>query len=221
MRHAPAEQRVACGLRLVHVCVEDVPGKLRKLLDVRHRHGALGRVEGVADDQGAEGLAEWVGARIKLATAARPAPGDRGDHIGAALHRRALHVVHQAADAAHLLPAPGATRAAMHQVRQRGAVAGGFAGAMAVHRDDAPVKGSQPEHQLCRQCIVGAEHRGGKTAAATARERDGLSAGAVRHHRAHRPEGLDAWTACARPGSRQYSSVGAMKAPRSASAPRG
>ena len=47
--------------------------------------------------------------------------------------RRALHVVQHAAHAAHLLAAAGAPRPAVHEVRQRRAVARGLLRAVAVH----------------------------------------------------------------------------------------
>ena len=87
-------------------------------------------VERVADGELVEGFAERMGAGVELARAPHPAPAHRGDDVRRALHRGALHVVHHAADAAHLLAAAGAPRAAVHQVRQRRAVAGGLLGAV-------------------------------------------------------------------------------------------
>src|SRR6185312_5384597 len=124
------EQRVAGRLGLVGVGVEAVARQRREALDVLHRDGALGGVEGVADEQLAERLAERVGPGIELARPLRPAAGDRGNEIGRALHGRALHVVQYAADAAHLLAAAGASRAAVHQLRQRRAVPGRLLGAV-------------------------------------------------------------------------------------------
>src|SRR5262249_10866260 len=74
---APAEERIARRLRLVHVRVEMVAGECREALDVRDRHLALPRVEGVTDGERRERLAERVHARVALARAAHPAPGDR------------------------------------------------------------------------------------------------------------------------------------------------
>ena len=52
-----------------------------------------------------------------------PHPGERGEHLGRALHGGALHVVQHGTDAAELLAAAGATGSAVHEVRQRRAVA--------------------------------------------------------------------------------------------------
>ena len=62
-----------------------------------------------------------------------------GEHVGRALHGRALHVVQHAADAAHLLAAAGAAGAAVHQGGQRRAVPGGLAGVVAVEHEQPAV----------------------------------------------------------------------------------
>jgi hypothetical protein len=64
------------------------------------------------------------------------------EDVRAALDGGALHVVHDAADAAQFLAAAGASRAAMDHVRQRRAVAGGLLGAVAVVDIDAAMGGA-------------------------------------------------------------------------------
>ena len=69
-----------------------------------------------------------------------PDPGDRRQHVGRALHGRALHVVQHGADAAELLAAAGAAGAAVHEMRNGGAVACRGAGVVAVEDQHAAVE---------------------------------------------------------------------------------
>ena len=63
-----------------------------------------------------------------------------------ALERGALHVVQHAAHAAHLLAAAGATRTAVHEVRQRRAVAGRLLRAVAIDEHEPAVIRRGAEH---------------------------------------------------------------------------
>ena len=191
MRNATAEERIAGRRSLVHVRVEPIAREVREALDVLERDLAFRGVEGIADRKLPEGFAERVHAGLQLAGAPHPPPGDRRHDIGRALHGGALHVVHHAADAAHLLAAAGAPRTSVHQVRQRRAVAGGLPGAVAVHDHDAAVIRRQSQYQLRRHGIVGAEDRAGQAPAPAPRERDGLFERVIGHERAHRTKGLD------------------------------
>jgi len=56
VRDATAEQRIARGLRFVHVRVELISRQVRKTLDVRDRDLAFRGVEGIADRKLREGL---------------------------------------------------------------------------------------------------------------------------------------------------------------------
>jgi hypothetical protein len=56
------------------------------------------------------------------------------------LQRRALHVVRDAANAAHFFAAAGAAGAAVDHVRHRRAMAGGFFGAVAIDEGDAAME---------------------------------------------------------------------------------
>ena len=68
---------------------------------------------------------------------------------GRALQGRALHVVQDTADAAHLLAAAGAAGAAVDQGRERRAVAGRFLAAVAVDDQQAAVIGGDAQRP-CR-----------------------------------------------------------------------
>ena len=95
------------------------PRQGRELLDVGNRDLALRGFQRVAQLELVEGDAERVAPRIELPAAPDPTPADGCDGVGRALHRGALHVVQHAANAAHLLAAAGASRAAVNQRRQR------------------------------------------------------------------------------------------------------
>src|ERR1700741_1898461 len=73
---------------------------------------------------------------------------------GAALDGGALHVVEAAAHAAHLRTAPGAAWAAVHEHRQRGAVAGGLGGGVIVEDEEAAVPGRGAKHDLAGEVRV-------------------------------------------------------------------
>ena len=71
-----------------------------------------------------------------------------------ALDRGALHVVEHAADAAELLAAAGAAGAAVHEHRQRRAVAGGLGGVVAVEDQDPAVPRREAEHDVAGDVAV-------------------------------------------------------------------
>ena len=148
MGHSAAEQRIAGGFALAHVRVVGIARQSRELLDVLDGDRAFGGIEGIAELQFTKRDAERVAARVILPRTARPALCDRGDRVGRALDGRALHVMHDTADAAHLLTASGPTRAPVHQVRQRRAMPGGFFGAMAIDHHNTAMEWGEAEHQL-------------------------------------------------------------------------
>ena len=80
---------------------------------------ARARLDGVADAQGAERLGERVGVVEVARGALDPAAGGGLQHARAGLDGGALHVVVDAAHAAHLLAAAGPAGAAVHEHRQR------------------------------------------------------------------------------------------------------
>ena len=157
-------------------------------------HFAQLRADGVADVQGAQVLPERVLAfgleREVAVRAGVPDAGDGGQHVRRALDGGALHVVQDGADAAELLAAAGAAGAAVDQVRDRGAVAGGAAGVLAVEHEHAAVVGGDAGDELAGHGgIVGAD-RGDERAAAAGGEADGVGQVRVADHRGHRAEGL-------------------------------
>ena len=83
-----------------------------------------------------------------------------------ALERGALHVVQHAAHAAHLLATAGASRPAVHQMRQRRAVPGRFLRAVAVDDHEPAVIRRGAEHDLARHVVVRGEQRADEAAAA-------------------------------------------------------
>ena len=101
--------------------------------------------------------------------------GDGGQHPRAGLHRRALHVVQHAADAAHLLAAAGPPRAAVHQRGQRRSVPGGLGCVLAVQHEEPAVPGRQAEDHVAGEGDVGRDDRAGQAAPAARRELDHLS----------------------------------------------
>ena len=110
---------------------------------------------------------------------------------GRALDGGALHVVLDAADAAHLLAAAGAAGAAVDEDRQRRAVAGGGLGAQAVADQHAAVERGEAEDGLLGDRLVVGEDRGDEAALAAPGERDGLVEVVVGHDGGDRAEGLD------------------------------
>ena len=140
MGDAAGEERVALGRLLVHVGVERVAGEMREVLDVVERDGALFRLKRLADreivvsDSGTDGAPRSIGAPFDQL------PVIALQHRRRGLHRAALHVVREAADAAEFLAAAGAAGAAMHHLRHRRAVAGLLLAAVAIDDDEAAVE---------------------------------------------------------------------------------
>src|SRR3546814_15657110 len=96
------------------------------MLDILERDGAAVRLERIADLQLRDALAERVDLAGRLVRARQPLVHDFRQHVRRALMCRALHVMGDAADAAHLLAAAGAAGAAMDEHGARGAWAGQF-----------------------------------------------------------------------------------------------
>ena len=117
--------------------------------------------------------------------------GDRGDHRRRGLDRGALHVMLDAADAAHLLAAAGAAGAAVDQHRQRRAVAGRFGGVGAVDHQHPAVIGGGALDELARGVGRMGEQRQREAAHAAIGERDRVGHVLVGHDRRDRTERLD------------------------------
>ena len=116
--------------------------------------------------------------------------GDRGDHRRRGLDRGALHVMLDAADAAHLLAAAGAAGAAVDQHRQRRAVAGRFGGVGAVEDQHPAVIGGGALDELARGVGRVGEQRQHQAAHAAIGERDRVGDVVVGHDRRDRAERL-------------------------------
>jgi hypothetical protein len=101
--------------------------------------------------------------------------GDGRQHGGRALHRRALQVVGDGAQAAQLFAAAGAARAAVLEQRQRRAVAGGLGRGFAVQHQHAAVQRSQRRHHGARRCFgARGDQRADQAALAARGQRQGL-----------------------------------------------
>ena len=148
MGDAALEDRRGLGRFLVHVGVEFVAGELGEMLDVLDGDGAARRLPRVADVELAHLQPERVDVDDVLGRAGDILLGDRGDHRRRGLERGALHVMLDAANAAHLLASAGAARPAVDQHRQRRAVAGRFRGIVAVQDQHSAVIGGRALDEL-------------------------------------------------------------------------
>ena len=175
--------------------------------------------DGVAGAQVLEVLAERVLVGDRARAARHPASGDRREHVRAALHRRALHVVRDAAHPAHLLAAAGAPGPAVHELGHRRAVARRLLRVGAVEHQQAPVPRRDAQDDVAGEIRVGGDDRAGQRALPARGQRDDLGGRRVRQHRRHRAERLDLVHGGGVAGS-ATSRTGDRNAPRSASAPR-
>ncbi len=137
-----------------------------------------------------EVLGERVGALVAL-RALDELAADRGQQLGRALDRRALQVVPHAAQAAQLLAAAGATGSAVHQVRERRAVARVGAAAALVDDQHPAVVAGDAEREVAGLGKVRGEHRRDQAAVAQRREVDRVVEGVVAQDRGDRAERLD------------------------------
>ena len=141
-------------------------------------------LKGVAELEIVEGDAERMPLGIALPAAPHPTPAERGDGVGGALHGGALHVVQHAANAAQFLAPAGASRAAMHQRRERRAVTGRFLGAAGIRpRECGHGTGRDPSTRRAASASSAENHRGREAPAAAARERDRIGRVAGRARR--------------------------------------
>jgi hypothetical protein len=147
--------------------------------------------EPVADLELAHRQPERVGPVGAAARAGHPLARDGREHVRAALDRRALHVVGDAADAAELLAAAGATRSAVDQVRQRAAVAGRLGRVVPVEHEDAAVEGGRPQHDGAHEGGVVADHAGDQGTPAQREQVDDLLGAVVGHEGGDGAERLD------------------------------
>ena len=157
----------------------------------------------VADRQLGEALAERVASGPTVALrAGRPATGDRGHHVGGGLDRGALHVVEHGADAAELLAAAGPAGTAVHQHRERRAVAGRLLRVVAVEDQDPAVPGRDAERHRAGHVGVVGDQRADQGAPAAGRELDRLVDRVVGRARCRPDRTARRRGARSRPGSR-------------------
>ena len=131
MNHPFAKDRL-CRTNLVHMGVEVISAQTGKVHNIRFRQGATRRQQAVARLQLLKVFAERMHAIFLHGCAAHPLLANGRQHGRTALNRRALQVVLHRAQAAQFLTAARATGPAVHQLRQRGAVAGGLFGGFLV-----------------------------------------------------------------------------------------
>src|SRR5699024_5224261 len=120
--------------------------------------------------------------------AAVPLANHSSQVIRAALNCGALHVVQDAADTAELLTTACTTWAAVDQVWQRGAVAGGSLRIHAVQEMHAAVVGSNTAAIQCGEFIIVSNNRSHQGASTLGGEFDCLSRLVVANHRDDRAE---------------------------------
>ena len=176
---------------LVGMGIEIIPADPGKIDDVRFGDGAAVGGQGVADRQFFEILAEGVDPVFRLGGAFHPLAGDMGEGGGRALQGGALHIVQHTTDTAQLLPAPGPARPAVHHVRQGGAVAGRFLGAIFVDDHNPPMPGGGAQHDILCHGIIAGEQGAHQAALAHFGQLDRLIDIAVGQHRAHRAKSFD------------------------------
>ena len=190
VRDALAERRLL-GRDLVEVHVEEVARDAAEGDDVGLAHRAPMGEQRVADRELLEVLAKRMDVAFVEQRAANVLAGHRRQHRRRALHRRALQEVLDGADAAELLAAAGAARAAVLEHRQRRAVAGRFGRGDAVEDEEAPVPRRHLRDRLRRDLGIVGDERRDQAAAAARGERHRLVEVFVRHQRRHRTERLD------------------------------
>ena len=113
--------------------------------------------------------------------AAHPLLPNGGEHRRAALNRGALHIVLHRPQAAQLFAAAGAPRAAVYQLRQRGAVAGGLCGRLFVQYLNTPVGAGGAENKRPRQFAAGGHQGSGQATFAGPRQGHGVLNVLIRH----------------------------------------
>ena len=154
------------------------------------RDGAAFGLPRVADVELAHLQPERVDVDDVLGRAGDVLLGDRRDHRRRGLDRGALHVMLDAADAAHLLASAGAAGAAVDEHRQRRAVAGRFGGIVAVQDQHPAVISGRALDEVARRLGRVGEQRQHEAALAAVGERDRVGHVLVGHDRRDRAERL-------------------------------
>src|SRR6185437_5540725 len=118
--------------------IKFVPGKLGEMVDLVQSDRSRARDHAVTDPKLGQRLAERVLSLLPWRTS-YPATRDRAEHLRTGLNGGALHVVQDAADAAHLLAAASPARPAVDERRQRRTVPGRLAGVIGVEHEQPTV----------------------------------------------------------------------------------
>ncbi len=165
---------------------------VREVHDVGVGDRAPLRDERLADLEFLEVLPERMHARRLAVGAGHPLIDDARERRGRSLDRGALHVVQHAAHAAHLLAAAGASRTAVHQVRQRRSVSGRLLRAVAVDEQHPAVIRPPCRGRLSR-AVSSLAVKSEPTSEPRPRLASSIASSTerVRHHRVHRAERLD------------------------------
>ena len=135
--------------------------------------------------------AEGMRVLADLGRAGQPLAGDLGDHIGAALHGGALHVMQHAAHAAQFLAAARASGPAMHQMGQGGAVARRLCHGGPVGDVDPTVPGGTLQRDDPRHLRILCDQRRDQRPAAAIGQRGCMGQVAIRHQGRDRAERFD------------------------------
>ncbi len=116
-------------------------------------------------------------------------PGDGRDRVGMTLDGRALQVMMQAAQAAHLFSATSTPRPTVNQLRHGASVSRALLGTRRIKNEDAPVVGCRLHHKLPRNGSITCSNTATKRPFSFVNKRDGvvqISIGKQRRHRAER-----------------------------------
>ena len=186
----PALEHRPLQARFVHVCVKVVSGHVGEIHNVRFRDGVPCGGDGVANLQVFEVLSEDVGLAFWLNAAWLVLLRQCREHGGVALDGRALHVMFDAPQAAHLFTASSSARSAVHKKRHGGAVSSALFGAVPVQHQNSTVHVRCVVHELTCHLGVVCGDAATQRAEAPVGERHRFFHVVVRHHGAHRTEGF-------------------------------
>ena len=169
----------------IHMGVEVVSRHIGEIRDVSLRDRVPSCGDGVAHVQLFKVFAEHVGLAFRPLAAGLVLLGDGTERGGMPLDGRSLHVVLDAAKAAHFFAAACTTWPTVNQQRHGGSMACALSGAFAVQHQDASVHGSGLTNKG-RGCIsVEGGDAAAKGAFAFGGQRHGLFNVPVGHQRAH------------------------------------
>ena len=171
--------------------VKEVAAASREVYDVGFRHRPAVCHERLANLELLEVLAKWVDPAGRLRGAGHVLVDHARQSRRRALEGSALHVVQHAPHAAHLFAAPGAPRAAVHEMRERGTVSGRLFRALPVDEQKPSVMRRCAQHDLLRHGVVGREEGANERSLSHLRELDRLVHASIGHHGVHGAEGFD------------------------------